>query len=82
MNAEWLQSVGFVRLSRDRGDEEWGVEGDGVAVTVFPDEADPADRWFVRPRLDGGGVAIPQPKDEATALQLLSALGIAVGGTS
>lgn len=79
MNAEWLKSVGFEQLTGDSpalGDEEeWGIEGPGVAVTVYPFPGTRGE-WYVRQSMDGEGVNVPPPKDEGAALLLLAALGI------
>lgn len=73
MNTARLESIGF---ARSPSGDEWGIEGNGVALTFFPDERDASARWYVRPRLDGGGVAIPSPPDEATLLVLMVGLGL------
>jgi hypothetical protein len=76
MDTEHLSRLGFVELTKLRSDEEWGIEGEGVALTYFPTERDASSRWFVRPRLGGGGVAIPGPQTIPQLLILLTGLHI------
>lgn len=79
MNTAFLESVGFTKLAPqgagDKRDEEWGFEGEGVALTHYPNEPS-GESWHVRPRLNGGGVAIPSPPNEVALLMLMFGLGL------